>query len=142
MSGAIVVGTLCFKFIAENIVFSIKSIHDIFSYLNSSKHHSIKESLEDLDIKEKIIIVETLLSELKSKQIKKSVKHSVNSVGHSIEEINHNLKKLKDEIEYHNTKYFSNWRTFNYDDIIENLKKKNNLLNCRLDLLIKLLSIK
>ena len=142
MSGAIVVGTLCFKFIAENIIFSIKSIHDVFSYLHSSEYHSIKESIDDLDIKEKIIIVETLLHELKSKPIKKSVKYSINSVGHSIEEINNYLKELKDQLEYHNTKYLSNWRTFSCDDIIENLKKKNKLLNCRLDLLIKLLSIK
>ena len=141
MSTAIVLGTVCFKFIAENIMFSIKSIHDTYSYLHSTDHNSIKESIEKLDIKDKIMIIESLLNEIKKTPIKKSVKLSTNSVGHCIEDINESLKELKARIEYHNTKYFNSWRSFNSDDIIEKLKNKNKLLDNRLDLLIKLLSI-
>ena len=141
MSSAMIVGTLCFKFITENIIFSINSINNVYSYLNSTNHNSIKESLNELDIKEKTLIVESLLHELKTKIIKKSVKYSMNSVGHTIEEINNLLNELKSRIEYHQTKYFCNYRSFDTDDILQNLKNKNNILNNRLDLLIKLLSI-
>jgi hypothetical protein len=50
-------------------------------------------------------------------------------------EIQNTLDKIKQEISYHNTKYFSYWRTLNINDMIESIKKNLDLIYNRILLL-------
>ena len=134
-------GTMCSKLLVVNSLGTIQSIHGIYSYLINSTHTNITDFLEQIDIKEKIVILEVLLEEFKNKDNKKSVKIAVGSIGHCIQDINKNMTELKERIEYHNTVYFNYWRTMYCDDLIEKIKKNNLLLDQRIDLLTKIYNI-
>eukprot|EP01098_Paradermamoeba_levis_P009888 TRINITY_DN4139_c0_g1_i1.p1 TRINITY_DN4139_c0_g1~~TRINITY_DN4139_c0_g1_i1.p1 ORF type:complete len:232 (+),score=81.23 TRINITY_DN4139_c0_g1_i1:56-697(+) len=58
-----------------------------------------------------------------------------------VEQIRTEMEKINQEIEFHNTRWLANWREPNYSKQIENLRKYKKVLDSRLDMLIKILSI-
>ena len=56
----------------------------------------------------------------------------------TIQEIHNILSNINDKVEYHNTKWFSSWRTLNVTPFIESLELNSTLLNSRFDDLTKI----
>ena len=120
----------------------IGTIKYISSY-NNIDITLLKKDLENIDLENKIIIINQFIEEIENtKNIKESIKSSIKSVHDILDKINIELESIKEDIEYHQTKYFNSWRTLCCDNKIENLKTHDSILNNRFDLLVKLLSAK
>lgn len=50
-----------------------------------------------------------------------------------IQDIHNDLDRMNKKVEYHHTKWFSNWRTLNIKPMKDSLKLNSKLLNSRLD---------
>lgn len=59
-------------------------------------------------------------------------------VHESINNIHQCLIKINQKVNYHNTKWFSTWRTLNLDSLLENLKIESKLLDSRFNDLTKI----
>jgi hypothetical protein len=113
-----------------------------------STHNSIdltllQQDIENIDLENKIIIINEFMEEIENrKHVKQSIKSSIKSVHDILEKINKELETIKEDVEYHQTKYFNSWRSLCCDDTIRNIKSHNEILDKRFDLLMKLLSAK
>jgi peptidoglycan hydrolase CwlO-like protein len=113
-----------------------------------SSHNNIdltllQKDLENIDLENKISIINQFIEEIENrKNVKESIKSSINSVHDMLDKINKELDLIKDDIQYHQTKYFNTWRSIYCDDKIDNIKSHNEILDKRFDLLMKLLSAK
>ena len=120
----------------------IDTIKFISSY-NNIDLSLLQKDLENIDLENKISIINKFIEEIEErKNIKESIKISIQSVHVILEKINKELESIKEDIEYHHTKYFNSWRSIYCDDKIINIKSHNELLEKRFDLLMKLLSAK
>ncbi len=119
-----------------------KNITNVAIYLRSSNKNNMTEllnELESLDIEMKVQIIETFIDELMIKN--ESVKIALFGIGFVLHKIKDDYALLHDSINYHNSKWFSSWRTFDYNVMLLNIKKNNALLDNRFDMLIKIASV-
>tara|TARA_B100000963_G_scaffold303858_1_gene277460 strand:+ start:1393 stop:1860 length:468 start_codon:yes stop_codon:yes gene_type:complete len=127
------------KTTSSGIISTIKFI----STYNTIDISILKKDLETIDLENKINIINKFIEEIESiKNIKESIKSSIKSVHDILEKINNELELIKEDIKYHQTKYFNSWRSIYCDEKIENIKCHNIILDKRFDLLMKLLSAK
>lgn len=56
----------------------------------------------------------------------------------TIQNINNDLTMINKKVTYHNTKWFSGWRTLNIKPLLENLRTNSNLLENRFNDLTKI----
>ena len=110
------------------------NISSIFNY-----NLQIDDTLNLLDIKEKIKVVEALVNNIDISNM--IVDRCVTSIHDVILLIREDLKILKLLIEEHKEKYFSKWRRLNYKTNLKNLKIHSNILNTRFDNLLKTIEI-
>ena len=94
-----------------------------------------------MDLNSKLEIIHSLIKELNEEKLKEFQKISLKSIEILIDEINKELIDINQKINYHNSKYFSSWRSINLDNNINQLNDHNILLDKRLDNLIKLLNL-
>ena len=97
------------------------NISSIFNY-----NLQIDDTLNLLDIKEKIKVVEALVNNIDISNM--IVDRCVTSIHDVILLIREDLKILKLLIEEHKEKYFSRWRRLNYKTNLKNLKIHSNIL--------------
>ena len=103
----------------------------------------IKKDLDEFDLENKITIINKFIEEIENKKnIKESIKYSIISLHDVLEKINNEINKIKEDIEYHQTKYFNSWRSLDCSDKLEIIQKNNKLLDNRFEMLVKLLSVK
>ena len=103
----------------------------------------LQKELENIDLESKINIINQFIEEIEAKKnIKESIKSSIQTVHEILEKIKKELDLIKEDIEYHQTKYFHSWRSIYCDDKIGNIKSHNEILDKRFDLLMKLLTAK
>lgn len=76
-----------------------------------------------------------------SSSLKLTLNEALNNLNNIIIEIHDLLKNIEDKTEVYNTKYISYIKNINLDREINQVKKKNNILEKRLNLLIKILQI-
>ena len=145
---ASVVGIYGTDIIGKTLTTTTKSIVNVIIHLTTNEYPNSKDVrslIFELDIEIKMKIIKALVDELNNNNIKnlhKYVKISLDSLTEITEKIHFELKKIKEKIDYHNSLYFNNWRTLNCESNLINIKKYNNLLDKRIDLLTKMLSIK
>lgn len=123
---------------------TLSSIYHTTEFLISGSHIHVSETLEDLDIVNKIKIIEALIIELTDNdkyKFKKSVKLALDSVHDIIAKINTELLDIKKECEYHETRYFHYWRYPNCTQLLINLQKHISILDHRVDLLKEIIKI-
>lgn len=124
------------KTIGETSTSIYNSLNDIY---NQNEFNHI---LDELDIKSKIDIVNSLMKTVdKKKKISDVLHKSLNYLHEIIDKINLEIKDISKEIEEHKHKYFYYLRTPSYNTKVNNLVKHSDILNKRLDLLIKLINI-
>ena len=101
----------------------------------------IKNKLTELDIQNKINIITLMLEENIDKYNKKSINLSFLSIKEILELLNNELNELKDKIELYNKSYISYIKKFNSSLYIDNIIKHNNILDNRLNLLLKIIRV-
>ena len=113
------------------------TLNVIYNLLSSTKsYNNYEKELKDLDIELKLTIFFNWLNNPKNLDNKSdNFVLLYNNINNICMEIQNTLDKIKQEISYHNTKYFSYWRTLNISDMIESIKKNLDLIYNRILLL-------
>lgn len=142
---ASMVGLVGTDIIGKTITTTTKSIANLIYHLTTTEYPnsvSVKYFISDSDIEIKMKIIKALVDDLeKKKNSSEYVKISLESLHEITEKIHYELDKIKNKIEYHKSLYFNYWRSLDCDINLKNLKKYNDLLDKRIDLLTKMLSI-
>jgi len=120
---------------------TINSINYIITNDSIPEVNIIKNKIIQMDLNSKLEIIHSLIKELNEEKLKEFQKISLKSIEILIDEINKELIDINQKINYHNSKYFSSWRSINLDNNINQLNDHNILLDKRLDNLIKLLNL-
>ena len=113
------------------------TLNVIYNLLSSTKsYNNYEKELKDLDIELKLTIFLNWLNNPKNLDNRSdNFVLLYNNINNICMEIQNTLDKIKQEISYHNTKYFSYWRTLNINDMIESIKKNLDLIYNRILLL-------
>jgi hypothetical protein len=126
----------------SNTTYSMGQMISYFTTNNQYGIDKVVDTLNDIDLEFTIVIIDELIKELSNKELTNSVKKAIIGVNEILEIIHKELDNIKLAIEYHKTKFFCNWRALSYDHQCFNLiKKHNNILKHRYQILIELLTI-
>jgi hypothetical protein len=123
------------------LVSAIQSSFDLFRKFVSKHHEPINDILSETDLISKLEIVQALIedcSRIKNSQqqsLQKSLYH-LSSVVNAIVIL---LQKIEDKIRYHQSKYFCNWRSLDYEKHMEDLKKNIKILDMRYHMFIEIM---
>jgi hypothetical protein len=143
-NAATVVNKLGTDVIITAVTTSTGAIGRVLGYITSMDHlgvEDIKKKLEDIDLEFFINVLDQLVKEQKDKKTVKSVKIALIGMNKILEEIHKELNTIKESIEYHQSKYFPSWRSFNCGYNIDSIKKHKDLLYQRYEILTDLLTI-
>lgn len=113
-------------------------------YIMQSEQPSVTEiqaELEKMDLTNKISILESLMEDLHKKNMNEPVNKSISAVDSILKSIHIELNEIQQRLINHNNKWFSGWRSLNCSSNILKIKGHNNILDNRVDMLIKLISI-
>lgn len=125
-----------------NTTYSIGQMINYFTISDRYGADKVIDTLNDIDLDFTIGIIDELMKELSDKELNNSVKKAIIGVNEILEIIHKELDNIKLAIEYHKTKYFYNWRSLSYDhQCFDQIKKHNNILKHRYQILIELLTI-
>jgi hypothetical protein len=136
--------------LATNITHNIlsKTIQKSFQLLKkfvSSHHDQINEILIENDLVSKLEIIQALMNDIE-KQIndfeKESIHKALFNLHSIVEEISNTLLKIDNKIKYHQTKYFYKWRTLNYENELQRLKRDIKLLDLRYQMFLEVLKVR
>ena len=100
-----------------------------------------KAFCKNIDLEFTITILDQLVKEQEGKILQESVKKALFGVSDILTNIHDELKVFHDSIGYHNTKYFSGWRSFSCMSSIDVIKQYNEILRNRYNMLFELLKI-
>lgn len=95
----------------------------------------------DTDIIATINTLQSLVTEINNYNSSETLNMALNNLNTVIIEIHDLLKTIEEKIEIHNNKYFNFIIRLNVYNEISFIKRKNNILDKRLNLLIKILQI-
>lgn len=126
---------------SEIIKETSKKIYSSLYNINNNNIPIINNIIENLDIQNKIKIVNSLFEENKHKRNNNTQILSLNNLHDISEIIEKELNEIQKQIEYNNSIYLSYFLGYNYSDNLNKLRKHCNILDNRLDLAIKLLCI-
>lgn len=126
---------------------AIHGVYALGEYLLTGAHPHIADRLEEIDIVNKVAVVEAYLDQLYGKDKKsdqrtrftKPVQVAVKSVGELIERLHAALATIKVECEYHATRYFHYWRTPDCMLQLQTVERLSALLDQRLALMMQIL---
>lgn len=104
------------------------------------EHEEVSEVMTKLDITAKVKTVEAVIQAIvqNKSETNKVMDVCLQNLHEILDKITHTMKLLHDEIDYHNSKWFSRWRTLSVDGLVQNLKVEAVVLDKRFDTLIKL----
>ena len=120
---------------------SANSIYNLLYGIVDYRDHSIDTIIDELDIQNKINIVEQLIEQIEEREITKLIMISLTGLHDIILNIREDLKQISTMITVHRDRYFYYWRSIDFTVQKKQLCKHVNILNSRLDMLMKILSI-
>jgi len=122
------------------------SIHSLLSNLTKSPDNSIYMAdivvvllNTDLDFTIDVIYEFIIMENVKEHNI--AIKKALDGISQILILLNRELEILKNAIDYHKTKYFSNWRTFSWNGNIQTIVTYSTILKNRYQILFELLKI-
>lgn len=139
-----VVTTLGTDIAIKTLTTTTSSIGTVISYLTTNTKPGASEitnTLSTLDLEFTITIINCVITEYTEKELTPSVQKAILGVNEILECINKELNVIKEAIEYHNSKYLKNWRSFSWSGNTETIKKYNDILKNRYQMLLELLKI-
>ena len=143
---------ISYKSIISPLIETISSTTTLIkSIMTHNTHPHINDKLKELDILSKIEIISLFLLELETYNsdtdeqrrvhFMKTFEILIKKITSIIEMIKINLKKIQIDITYHNSLYFSYWRTLNCEKEFELIIQYDKLLTKQFKMLIDILSI-
>ena len=141
-----IVGLVGTDVVVKTLTATSSSIINLITHLSTTEYpnsDSIRNVLYETDIELKMKVINSLVNDLKKKKnLAEPINIALGSLAETTEKLHKELDIIKKNVEIHKSKYFKNWRNLNCDENLHNIKKLNNILDKRLDLLTKILSIK
>ena len=138
-----VAGNLLSQFIGKQIIGQAitDASSSIYQSLRSVYNHShkIDAALSRLDIQHKIQTVETLIGSIQT--YNSSIEHCLSSVHDIIVSVKEDLKRIEQKILLHRKKYFSRWRKLSCSKEMKSLTLHSEIIDKRLDYLLKAVKI-
>jgi hypothetical protein len=140
---AAIIGT---DFVLKTATSTTGSIGSVFSYLTAYDQPRIQQVIDDLaeiDLEHTVRVIGELIKEYDDNQtnLSEPIKKALLGVNQILEKIDNELSIIREAIEYHETKYFNSWRSFNCKCNVETIKQHKNILDMRYNILINLLKI-
>ena len=137
-----IIRTIGMNFIIKTITTTTTSICNLIQYI--SERYATKdiiETLKSIDIDYSVNIIEQLVAEQEKDETPISVKMALVGVNEILDDIHVELNKIKETIDYHESKWFSKWRTFDCSNHVSLIKSYKIKLDRRYKKLIELLQI-
>ena len=144
MIESMLIGSLLGKeFISQTITSTTKTTYNNFLELVSNKEFKFNHLIEKIDIKSKIKIIEKLIIEINQKKLHQTdTIHLVLIDLHEIiEKINNELNDVKGKYKIYEQSWLKFLQTNPYSILINSLENHNDIMEKRLDLLLKLLTV-
>ena len=117
------------------------TIYNILYGLVDVSDKKLDSIMEELDIKENLRIIDSVITSMKGRHSSKTVQIGLEQLHEIICHIREDLKQIKANFDYHATRYFASYRRIDNSAQIKNLKKHKKTLDQRLELFIKILNI-
>ena len=127
------------------IVNTIQNSFNLMKSFISNHHEQINEVLLENDLYSKLEIIQALMIDIEGDQDslqKQSIQKSLLNLHMIVEDILKLLEIIDQKIKYHNTKYFSKWRSINYEKQIVQLKKSIQILDRRYQMFLEVLKVR
>ena len=129
----------------KTLTTTTSSIGSIISYLATNTKpgaSDIMNTLTSLDLEFTIGIIEDVVKDYDAKDLNNvAINKALSGVHEILELIHKELNIIKGAIEYHNSKYFSGWRSFTWSGNLEAIKQYSVTLKNRYSMLFELLKI-
>ena len=139
-----VVTTVGTNLIIGTMATTTTSIGSVIKYLVTSNQPGMNEIINVLtmtDLEYTVNVIQQVIREQECKQLHESIIKALMGVGEILNKINGELESIKYAMDYHQTKYFSSWRSFTWNGNLETIKQHNNILKHRYTILFELLKI-
>lgn len=138
-----------------------KLVTSIYTYENPD----VIKVVQELDIDRRLMLIQAVLNTIEHTSTRQKAKMKLNDLEKTcifemvgaetdlkndpielclvylhdiIQKINNDLRIINSKVAYHNTKWFSSWRTLNISSQLNNLKLNSRLLDLRFDDLTKI----
>ena len=144
MIESMLIGSLLGKeFISQTITSTTNTTYNNFLELVSNKEFKFNHLIEKLDIKSKIKIIEKLIIEINQKKLHQTdtIHLALVDLHEIIEKINNELNEVNKKYKIYEQSWFKFLQTNPYSILIKSLTNHNNIMEKRLDLLLKLLTV-
>jgi hypothetical protein len=117
------------------------TIYNILYGLVDVSDKKLDNVMEELDIKENLRIIDSVISSMKGRHSSKTVQIGLEQLHEIICHIREDLKQIRSNFDYHATRYFAGYRRIDNSVQIKNLTRHKKTLDQRLELFIKILNI-
>lgn len=139
-----VLGIITSDLLMKSLTNTTSSIYGSILHLTSLDAPYAKDIvkyIKKIDLKFKLCVLDSFIKENENKinSNKESTKEVIEGVLEILNEIKAGLREVENAIQYHNTKYFANWRSFSCSYSLSKIKAHNNLLESRTKLLFKII---
>lgn len=125
--------------IRQSITESTKTILTTLTGIMDTQHFELIELIEELDIMHYIKIINSLIDDLKDKNISSTIHLSLDNLKIIVDKILDEIKSIEKEITTFETYWFRRLRRPNYLYSIEKLKIHHKVMINRLNLLLNLI---
>jgi len=137
-----IIGSLLGKeVICQTISNTTKSAYNGISGLMINNDFIFKNILEQLDICEKVGLINTLMKQLDNKDISDTINLSLHGLHNIIDKINKEIDLINLQIKEHKLKWLSSLRGAEYTKTVNKLVIHKKIMDERLDILLKLLNM-
>jgi archaellum component FlaC len=130
-----------------NLIESVTSIKKL-------DHNDFNSIITELDLDFKLELIQGFLDDISNMlntdenvthihtNVTRSLTVSLNYLNKAITEIHTLINVIKNKIEYHKTKYFNYYRTFDVSEDLLKLKQEHDILMARFNLIMKIFNFK
>jgi len=140
-----IMSTLGKDIVLKTLSLTSSSVIGGISWITSSDNPSfdkVKNQFEKMDLLHSVQVIENLiLEQAYVDNLNTSVKKAIIGVNEILIKIDEELRIIQKEMEYHQTKYFKTWRSFNCSLNIKTIQKHHEILIKRYKLLMELLNL-
>ena len=138
VTGSIVGALVGNEVLTSTIRTSTSSIYTGLSSLMINPNFYFKNVLEELDIEAKLKVITKFIDNIKETTLQEHNKIALNSIYTIIHKIEAEITEINKEIYEHSKKWFNTFRSCNYTNQIDNLKKHVKIMDNRFDLYMKI----
>ena len=114
------------------------NVYNGLEELKKYNHYNLDNLIEQLDIQNKMKIIESYIKKREDNILEEHIKLSINSIINIIKKINEEIKDINTQIIEHELKWFHSYRKPDIKNKINNLINHSLIFDKRIDLMLKI----